>query len=141
MSPLDDWPFDQEPGVAAITTRRVLDGAPILFVSHDRNDHGWQFLDEDAGDPDDSRVIGMGTALELDASLGRIADLPPGWIAERADASSSWSRRTQPDQRWRHRYGVTGRELLLWAIVLAVPASLVVAVVAGMILSGHGPTD
>ena len=39
-----DWPFDQGPRVAAITTRQVLDdGLPILPVTHYADDvlHGW----------------------------------------------------------------------------------------------------
>jgi hypothetical protein len=39
-----DWPFDQGPNVAAITCRSVIEGAPILYASHD-DDDGWQFLD------------------------------------------------------------------------------------------------
>jgi hypothetical protein len=45
MSDEQDWPFDQPPDAAAITLRAVLDGAPILLVSHDADDDGWQFLD------------------------------------------------------------------------------------------------
>jgi len=43
---MDDWPFDQLPNCAVITLRRIVFGsAPILHVTHDRDDHGWQFLD------------------------------------------------------------------------------------------------
>jgi hypothetical protein len=28
------WPFDQEPNVAAITSRQVLEGHPILRIAH-----------------------------------------------------------------------------------------------------------
>jgi len=34
---VSDWPFDQTPGTAALTVRAVLDGAPILHVSHDED--------------------------------------------------------------------------------------------------------
>jgi hypothetical protein len=37
-----NWPFDQGPNVAAITTRQVLDnGLPILGVTHYSDDHAW----------------------------------------------------------------------------------------------------
>ena len=62
-----DWPFDQGPHVAVITVRSVLDGDPILSVTHDEDDDGWQFLD------------------------GR--DLSPGWVAWRAGPAMPWQRR------------------------------------------------
>ena len=40
----NDWPFDQAPNVAAITSRQVLeDGLPILRVIHYSDDHSWAF--------------------------------------------------------------------------------------------------
>ena len=46
----DDWPFDDPPNVAVVTTRDVTeDKVPILFVSHDRDDGAWQFLTGRAG--------------------------------------------------------------------------------------------
>lgn len=40
-----DWPFDQPPNCAVITQRQIVDGSqPILRVSHDEEDDGWQFL-------------------------------------------------------------------------------------------------
>ena len=38
------WPFDQPPSCAVLTLRPILAGAPILYVSHDLDDDGWQFL-------------------------------------------------------------------------------------------------
>jgi hypothetical protein len=90
------WPWDQPPNAAAITCRAVLAGAPILHVSHDSDDHGWQFLDGgDYGDDaatSEGRLIGMGHVLELDPGLRELADLPPGWIAWRDTASEPWRR-------------------------------------------------
>ena len=100
VAPLTDqernWPFDQAPNVAAITCRSILDGAPILHVSHDSDDHGWQFLDGNEVDEVEGRVIGMRTALELDPSLREIADLPAGWIAWRESTAHSWHREPHP---------------------------------------------
>ena len=60
MSDADaDWPFDQAPNVAALTVRAILEGAPILHVSHDADDEGWQFLDGRPPQLEDGRVIGM----------------------------------------------------------------------------------
>lgn len=90
-----EWPFDQAPDVAAITTVGVLDGLPILVVQHYEDDHSWSFLCGTTNDDRDGRVIGMGTALRLDPTLRSIADLPPGWIARRSSAGGDWSR--EPD--------------------------------------------
>jgi hypothetical protein len=89
-----DWPFDQAPNVAAITSRQVLEmGYPILFVTHYEDDHSWSFLCDTTGNfPEDGKVIGMGEALDLDQTLRSLADLPPGWSARREDKDSEWSR-------------------------------------------------
>ena len=92
----DDWPFDQGPNTAALTVQAILDGDPILFVSHDADDHGWQFLDGRPPDTDLGRVIGMGTALSMDPTLRELADLEPGWIAWRSDAAAPWLRSPNP---------------------------------------------
>lgn len=85
------WPFDQAENVAAITTKQVIDdGEPILMVIHYSDDDSWAFLCNTTGKEEDGRVIGMGTALKLDPTLKTIADLPPGWIAERAAVGSAW---------------------------------------------------
>ena len=87
-----DWPFDQGPNVAALTLQSILDGAPILLVSHDEDDEDWQFLDGSSPAESDARVVGMRTMLELDPSLRAIADLPPGWTASRRSATDEWRR-------------------------------------------------
>jgi hypothetical protein len=51
-----DWPFEDPANTAAITTRLVLDdGAPILLVTHDLEDGGWQFLSGTTGGTTDAR--------------------------------------------------------------------------------------
>jgi hypothetical protein len=85
-----DWPFDQPPDAAAITVQAVLDGDPILRVSHDEDDDGWQFLDGREVDISAARLISMAEAVELDPSLEEIAELPPGWIAHRESPNAAW---------------------------------------------------
>ncbi|HEX3264261.1 MAG TPA: hypothetical protein VHR16_01215 [Candidatus Limnocylindrales bacterium] len=94
MAPAPDpeWPFDQARNAAALTCRSILEGAPILHVSHDVEDGGWQFLDGNDADEDQARVIGMGTAVGLDASLLQVADLPVGWVAWRQAVGEPWRR-------------------------------------------------
>ena len=94
----EDWPFDQEPNAAAITTRQVLeDGLPILMVIHYSDDHSWAFLCNTTGDSEDGRVIGMESALELDPSIAEVADLQPGWIASRERVGGEWICEQSPD--------------------------------------------
>jgi hypothetical protein len=96
-----DWPFDQPPNCAVITLWRILDGAsPILYVTHDLEDHGWQFLDGNDVQMKDAAVVCLNNVVELDRSLMELADLPPGWHAKRASAESTWAReQTQLDQK------------------------------------------
>jgi hypothetical protein len=89
----DDWPFDQAPNVAAITTRQVLeDGMPILRVTHYGDDHSWAFVCGTTSNTEDGRAIGMAEAVSIDRGLLDIADLPPGWSAWREQIGGEWHR-------------------------------------------------
>ena len=89
----EDWPFDQEPAVAAITTGQVLEeGYPVLSVVHYSDDHSWGFTCGTTDNPDDGAVVDMACVLDLDPSLATIADLPLGWCAWRDDIESPWTR-------------------------------------------------
>jgi hypothetical protein len=88
-----EWPFDQAPDVAAVTTVWVLEkGLSILVVQHFDDDHSWAFLCGTTDDDKDGRIIGMGEALRMDMSFRSIADLRPGWIARRAIVGERWKR-------------------------------------------------
>ncbi|MBL8203532.1 MAG: hypothetical protein JNM09_04825 [Blastocatellia bacterium] len=90
----EDWPFDQEENVAAITTVHVLERRlPILRVRHYDDDHSWAFVCGTTNDVKDGQVIGMGEALEFDPTLRTIADLPPGWSAWRESVGGAWYRK------------------------------------------------
>ena len=89
----EDWPFDQAPNVAAITTRQVLEEKhPILSVIHYSDDHSWAFLCGTTDRAEDGRVIGMREALNIDRTLSEIADLLPGWAATRDHVGAEWER-------------------------------------------------
>lgn len=92
------WPFDQGPRVAALTTAPVLEqGLPVLVVHHYADDHSWAFLCGTTDTTEDGRVIAMATALRLDQTLAGIADLPPGWVAKRAQVGGEWVRAPESD--------------------------------------------
>jgi len=87
------WPFDQAPNVAALTTRQVIeDGLPVLSVTHYLDDDSWAFVCGTTKKTEDGRVIGTGEALQRDATLRTIADLPPGWTALRKAVGGTWQR-------------------------------------------------
>ena len=92
MADEQDWPFDQPPDAAAITVRAVLDGAPIVLVSHDADDDGWQFLDGNEVDVDRAALISMARVVGLDPSVLEVADLLPGRTAWRSAPGEPWQR-------------------------------------------------
>ena len=91
--PSEDWPFDQAPNVAAVTTRHVIEQRlPILCVTHYSDDHSWGFVCGTTDVAEDGRVISMSEVLHIDPTLREIADLPPGWTARREMVGSKWQR-------------------------------------------------
>jgi hypothetical protein len=85
------WPFDDSPNVAVITTRQVTeDNAPILLVSHDEEDGGWQFLPGGPVLEENARVVALRRIWLLDPSVGQLADLPLGWQASRKSPLDPW---------------------------------------------------
>ena len=87
-----DWPFEDAPNTAAMTTRQVLQGAPVLRVTHDADDGTWQFLCGTTNDSDDARVVGLGRMYARDPTLAEVADLPEGWAAWRLAPGEAWER-------------------------------------------------
>jgi len=88
--------FDEDPNVAVITTKHVLEKAsPILFVFH-YEDGSWQFsgpetelLDEDY------RVVSLEEIIQLDPTVLEVADLPYEGEAQRESANSQWTVKSQ----------------------------------------------
>jgi hypothetical protein len=87
--------FSEPPNLAVITTKRVLEGAPIVLVAHDEDDGGWQFLCGTTNDPADGRVVSLAGIVSGDPSVEELADLPVGWQASRAKLGDPWVRAKQ----------------------------------------------
>lgn len=66
--------------------------AVIQFVSHDEDDHGWQFLDNDTIEPEQAALVCLSHVLEIDPTVVEVADLEPGWIATRLKIGDPWVR-------------------------------------------------
>ena len=93
----DNWPFDQPRNCAALTMRQILDGSePILLVSHDADDHGWQFIGISDASVADGKIVCLEEIVRLDPTVLEVADLPPGWQAVRDQVGGQWSRRICP---------------------------------------------
>jgi len=91
------WLWDQPPNCAVITLRAIVkNGAPILHVTHDLDDHGWQFLDGRDVKMEDALVVSLSSIADLDPSVVRLVDLPPGWRAWRRSKSEPWTREPNP---------------------------------------------
>ena len=98
--PEDAWPFDQPQNCAVFTLRPILfDGAPILHVTHDEDDHGWQFLGRGDADEEQAAVARLVEIVRLDPSVREVADMPPGWHAWREDRTSPWQRAPRTKKR------------------------------------------
>ena len=93
MTTITDWPFDDPPNAACLTTALVLDGSPILRVDHDF-DGGWQFHGAPAAPvtPDVGRVVSLGSMVARDGTLAELCDLPHGWGAARDSTEAPWIR-------------------------------------------------
>jgi hypothetical protein len=88
----EEWPFRDSPEVEALASARVMNGEPILLVTHDAADGGWQFLCGSTDRAVEVRAVELGELVSRDSSLCALADLPLGWRAWRATARDSWQR-------------------------------------------------
>jgi hypothetical protein len=88
-----NWPFDQPENCAVFTLRSIVfDGEPILYVCHDADNSGWQFLDGKPIDMANAALVTLSEIVRGDPSVLELADLEGGWCATRSHASSPWQR-------------------------------------------------
>lgn len=87
--------FDENPRLGILTTAAVLAGAPILMVSHDEDDGGWQFMCGTTNEPADGRIVHLEDIVAMDPTVGDVADLPLGWVAFRSAVGGDWNREPQ----------------------------------------------
>ena len=88
-----EWPFDDAQNLAVITLDRIMSGSePILIVSHDLDDGGWQFLDGADVSESDAIVVSLKEVAVHDPSVKELADLPLGWRAVRDTVGGPWHR-------------------------------------------------
>lgn len=92
-----NWPFDQPRNCATFTTRPVMNHSePIVLVSHDADDHGWQFIGTSGASMAEALLVSLESIVKVDPTVLEIADLPPGWQALRDAIGEPWTRREDP---------------------------------------------
>lgn len=90
---MGDWPFSDPKNLSVITPKQIVyDGDPILHVSHDIDDEGWQFLGWGDAIEKDAMVVALSEMVEIDPSIIELADLPLGWHAWRKSQQEPWQR-------------------------------------------------
>lgn len=87
------WPFSDPRNHAVITLDRIMDGThSILYVTHDADDGGWQFLDGGDVTEDDAMVVSLREIVEYDSTILQLGDMPRGWYAVRDAIDKPWKR-------------------------------------------------
>ena len=82
--------FDDQQNTACIVCCHILEGHPILYVSHDEDDGMWQFLCGKAHETDDAKLVSLKSVFELDNSIGTLVDMPCGYYATRENQEDNW---------------------------------------------------
>jgi hypothetical protein len=96
---VDEWPFADPKNLAVITVRPIVqDGHPVLRLSHDSDDGGWQFLEWGTPQEEDAMVVSLYSMVVRDSSLKELADLPLGWRALRPSPRHPWVREPDTDR-------------------------------------------
>jgi hypothetical protein len=86
----------QPANLGALCCLHVLDKRHRVDVVFHEDDGGWQFLcaaDHAAEGPEAFDIVGVEHLVERQPELDALADLPPGWMAERR--GDRWRRRAE----------------------------------------------
>ena len=84
------FPFDDQQNTVCIVCCRILEGHPILYVSHDEDDGMWQFLCGSNHNMEDARIVSLFEVYNIDYSIGLLKDMPRGYYAIRENEESDW---------------------------------------------------
>lgn len=89
---MSEFRFSDPKNTACIACNHVVyKRFPILHVSHDEEDGGWQFLcGVNSHTTGDAVVLLLEEAAEIDPSLNSIAYLEQGFEAKRETVNGNW---------------------------------------------------
>ena len=86
------YQFEQPENTACFSCRHVIKGGePILYVTHDADDGGWQFLCGGDHTEDDAMIVGMGEVVKMDPSVNELHKIPEGVGATRERRGGTWT--------------------------------------------------
>lgn len=69
-----------------------------MLVSHDEDDHGWQFLDGESDEVEDLEIVCLSHILEIDQSMANLASMEPGFQAVRFSTEAGWVIEKSPEE-------------------------------------------
>jgi hypothetical protein len=104
--------FKEDPRTGVYSCVHVKDGAPILYVTHDR-EGDWQFLCGRTHDPSEGILVCLSEAVAWEPSLNSLAGLRRGHRAERKYTSQPWKLIDPVDEHIARHVRDTG-----WAVQL-----------------------
>jgi hypothetical protein len=114
-----DWPFADPENLAVFTLKRIVRGeSPILRVTHDEDDGGWQFLDGGDVAVEETSLVSLRQMTRIDPGILELADLPLGWIAERSGPGQPWQRAPAVTEEDRERKLVSDIEEVGWHVIV-----------------------
>lgn len=86
-----NWPFDQPENCACITLKSIVEGTEtIQYITHDIEDHCWQFLTLGEFSEKDASVVSLKEMVDIDKSILKVADMKPGYCAIRKSQRAKW---------------------------------------------------
>jgi hypothetical protein len=114
-----DWPFTVPENLAVFTLKRIVRGeAPILRVTHDEDDGGWQFLDGAEVAVEEASLVSLRQMTRIDPSVLELADLPLGWVAERASPGGPWQRAPAVTEEDREKKLIADINEVGWHVIM-----------------------
>lgn len=96
--PRPAWPFHEPERKPALTTSQVIGKLqPIRVVIHEAEDGIWRFLTGGGYGAEDVLCASLREIMDVDPTVGEVADLPLGWRAERERVGGAWRRLAEPE--------------------------------------------
>jgi hypothetical protein len=87
----NNFKFREERNAAVFTTRQVLEGLPILQVSHE-TDGDWLFLCGTTTDLNDFRIACLQEITKRDDTINELYEPKYGWAAWREVVGGKWQK-------------------------------------------------
>ena len=85
----EDFKFYEHRNLGVFTTRKILDGQPILFVYHN-SDGDWQFHHDQLPNLKDGKLVALEALVKKDPSLNELHYLGYGQRAIRNSVDDKW---------------------------------------------------